>query len=145
MVWKFILPIVLAAIGIRFIVSSFKPKKSEKIDFEIKIDGNNVQRSVAVFCGTDLDFDNVVFEGAELVSVFGGIECDLRGAIIEKDCSIKVACVFGGVDIIVPDNVQVVNNIPGFFGGTEVCKSNSNATHTIYIDGAAVFGAVDIE
>lgn len=145
MVWKFILPIVLAAIGIKFIVSSCKPKKSEKIAYEIKMDGKNAQRAVAIFSGTDLDFDNVVFEGAELVAVFGGIDCDLRGAIIDKDCSIKVACVFGGVDIKIPDNVKVVNNIPSMFGGTEVYKNNHNATHTLYIDGACVFGGVDIK
>ena len=90
-----------------------------------------------------MNFDGAVFEGAELITVFGGIDCDLRGAIIEKDCVIKVVCVFGGVDLLIPDNVNVVSNIPTFFGGTDVLKKNHCAEHTIYIDGVCLFGGVD--
>ena len=145
MIWKFALPIFIAYIGLKMIFSSFRKNKEPRVIKNIKIDGNNAQRCVAVFCGTDVEFDNVVFEGADLVAVFGEVKCDLRGAIIEKDCYINVVCIFGGVDIKVPNNVRVVNNIPNFFGGTEVSKNTTNATHTIYIDGVCMFGGVDIK
>ena len=145
MVWKLALPIVLASIGIKIIISAFRKKKSHRIVKEIKVDGKNLQKGIAVFSGTELNFDNTVFDGADLVACFGGVECDLRHAIIDKDCIIHACCVFGGIDIKVPDNVKVVNNASSIFGGIDVIKSNNSATHTIYIDGICVFGGIDIQ
>ena len=145
LVWKLLLPLAIACIGLKMIFSSLKTgKRRHKIN-RIKADLKNSQKGVAVFCGTEMNFDGAVFDGAHLVTVFGGIDCDLRGAIIEKDCVINVVCVFGGVDLIVPDNVKVVSNIPTFFGGTEILKKNKSAEHTIYIDGVCLFGGVDVE
>jgi predicted membrane protein len=145
MVWKLALPIVLASIGIKIIISAFRKKESHRIVKEIKVDGKNLQKGIAVFSGTELNFDNTVFDGADLVACFGGVECDLRHAIIDKDCIIHACCVFGGIDIKVPDNVKVVNNASSIFGGIDVIKSNNSATHTIYIDGICVFGGIDIQ
>ena len=128
------------------IFSSFKKDKTDRIIKEIKKEGKNLQQGTAVFCGTEMDFDNVVFEGADLTAVFGGIDCDLRNAIIDRDCVIKVCCAFGGIDILVPDNVKIVTNTTSVFGGVEVIKNNnSSATHTIYIEGLCTFGGVDIK
>lgn len=145
MVWKLALPVILASIGIKIIISAFRKKKSHRIVKEIKVDGKNVQKGIAVFSGTELNFDNAVFDGADLVACFGGVECDLRHAIIDNDCIIHACCVFGGIDIKVPDNVKVVNNASSIFGGIDVIKSNNSATHTIYIDGICVFGGIDIQ
>ena len=103
-----------------------------------------MQSGFAVFSGTELNFDDVVFDGAELTAVFGGVECDLTKAIIDRDCVIKVTCAFGGIDIRVPDNVKVVNNVACIFGGVDVDKSNNNAAYTLYIEGVCTFGGVDI-
>ena len=148
MLGKIIFPLIVAIIGFKMIFSSFKKNKKFKIDDtikKIKFNENDLQRSVAVFCGAELDFNGVVFEGADLITVFGGIDCDLRKAIIEKDTAIKVVCIFGGVDIIVPDNVRVVNNIPTLFGGVDVINRNNSYEHTIYVDGVCIFGGVDIK
>ena len=52
----------------------------------------------------------------------------------------------GGIDIILPKNVNVKSNAVGIFGGVE----NKNYTvpgaeATVYITGAAIFGGVDIK
>ena len=146
MIWKMSIPAVIAIIGFKMIFSSFKKDKTDRIIKEIKNDGRNLQQGTAVFCGTEMDFDNVVFDGADLTAVFGGIDCDLRNAIIDRDCVIKVCCVFGGIDILVPDNVKVVTNTTSVFGGVEVMKNHNNsATHTIYIEGLCTFGGVDVK
>lgn len=142
-IWKILLPLTIAIIGFKLIFSSIKSEKIKKKINNINFNIKDSQKGVAVFCGTEMNFDGAVFEGAELITVFGGIDCDLRGAIIEKDCVIKVVCVFGGVDLLIPDNVNVVSNIPTFFGGTDVLKKSHGAEHTIYIDGVCLFGGVD--
>ena len=143
-IWKIALPIIIGVIGIKMIVSSFRKEKTSRIVNNIKTEGRDMQSGFAVFSGTELNFDDVVFDGAELTAVFGGVECDLTKAIIDRDCVIKVTCAFGGIDIRVPDNVKVVNNVACIFGGVDVDKSNNNAAYTLYIEGVCTFGGVDI-
>lgn len=142
--WKLLIPISIAYVGFKMIFSSFRKEKKKKIHYHINNDSREMQRSVAVLCGTEVDFSNTVFKGAKLVTCFGGIDCDLRNAIIEKDSIIKVTVLFGGIDIKVPDNVNVVNNTSCVFGGTDVMKNNPCAEHTIYIEGFCMFGGIDI-
>jgi predicted membrane protein len=145
MIWKISLPLIIALIGLKMVFSSFKKDKTDRVIKEIKHNTKDAQNGAAVFCGTELNFDNVVFDGANLSAVFGSIDCDLRNAIIEKDCVINVSCVFGGVDILVPDNVKVVANTTSIFGGIDVMKNNHSGVHTIYIDGSCIFGGIDVK
>ena len=145
MIWKLIFPIMIAVAGIKMIISAFRRKKREKIKINIKNEGRKMQSGTAVFCGTDLNFDNVVFDGSNLTAVFGGVECDLRGAIIDRDCVINATCVFGGIDIKAPSNVKVISDTTCIFGGVDVNKSNDNAMYTIYIEGVCLFGGIDID
>ena len=145
LLWKLALPIIIAVIGIKMIVSAFRKNKSARVISKIKVEGRDVQSGVAVFCGTELDFDNTVFDGADLVAVFGGVDCDIRHAIIDRDVVINATCVFGGIDIKVSDNVKVVNNTTCVFGGVDVRNSNPNAPYTLYIEGTCMFGGVDVK
>ena len=144
MFWKLLVPAIIAFIGLKMIFSSFFKNKTDKIVKEIKVNGGDLQNGVAVFCGTEMDFNGAVFFFVDLTAVFGGIDCDLRGAIIDKDCVIKVCAVFGAIDIIAPDNVKVVTNTSAIFGGVDNQKSSQSGVHTIYIEGACIFGGVDI-
>lgn len=93
-----------------------------------------------------MNFDGQVFEGAELTAVFGGAECDLRNAIIPNDCVIQVCSVFGGIDILVPENVNVKVNSTSIFGGVSNKTSlNKENTVTLYVSGLCLFGGVDIK
>ena len=144
MFWKLLIPAIVAYIGLKMIFTSFFKNKTSKIVKEIKLNGGDMQTGVAVFCGTEMNFDGAVFDGADLTAVFGGVDCDLRGAIIDRDCVIKVCAVFGGIDIIVPDNVKVVTNVSCIFAGVDNDVDGQNYVHTLYIEGACVFGGIDI-
>lgn len=146
MLWKLIVPALIAIIGIKMIISSFRKGKSAKAYEAIRRDGGEVKNISAIFSGNNVRFDDRVFDGADITACFGGVECDLSGAIIDRDCVINVCAAFGGIDIIVPDNVKIVNNATAIFGGVEVKDSvEENGPHTIYIEGIAAFGGVDIK
>ena len=68
------------------------------------------RRVFSAFSSEVVSFAGDHFEGAELTAVFGAIKCDLRGAVIEKDCAISFTSVFGGIDLIVPEGVNVKVN-----------------------------------
>ena len=92
-----------------------------------------------------MHFDGEIFESAELTAIFGGIECDLRRAVIEQDCAINVCAVFGGIDILVPDNVNVKLSATSIFGGSSNKKASQKDAPTLYINGLCMFGGVEVK
>lgn len=101
----------------------------------------------ATFSGQNVNFDGEKFTGADLTAVFGGVKCDLRNAIIDSDVVINASSTFGGIEIYVPSNVKIKIKSMPIFGGVEN-KANTKAdenSHTIYINGKAVFGGVQIK
>ena len=89
--------------------------------------------------------DKENFEGAEVSAVFGGVEYDLRKALITQDCGLKVSAIFGGVDILVPENVNVVVNCTSIFGGVDNQVPTMPGCPTLYVTGACMFGGVDVK
>lgn len=144
---KLVFPIVIIAVGAKMIFGSFKSSKSTKVMDEVVSSGGNVRNTTATFSGQDVNYSGEIFSGAEYNAIFGGIECDLRGAVIDKDCVIKATAIFGGIDIFLPPNVNVKVNSNSFFGGiSNKAHQNSSAnTVTIYIEGTCLFGGVDIK
>lgn len=144
-VWQLIVVAVLVVIGIKLIVGGTGRRREETVHVNIDLSGD-IPAGTAIFGGKDMNFDGQVFEGCELTAIFGGVQCDLRGAIIEKDCCIKASAIFGGIDILMPRGVNVKLNSTNVFGGTDdKCDRIPDAPVTVYIETASVFGGVDIK
>lgn len=147
MIWKLIIPAILVIIGLSFI---FKDTFDKKVTEEIKkLNKNNTKENeyCATFSGQDIKFDSEKFTGADLTAVFGGVKCDLRNAIIESDVVINTTSIFGGVDIMVPENVKVKVKSSSIFGGVDEkkkAKVEIENAHTIYINANCIFGGVEI-
>lgn len=80
------------------------------------------------------------------LTLFGGSRLDFREATFESDvCEISVFCMFGGVEIDIPDGVNVRNEIVALFGGTEVSHLApvQPGAPTIVLRGFVAFGGVD--
>lgn len=144
LIWKLLVPIVLVVIGLSFI---FKDFLNSKIKDEINKIGNSDDSFCATFGGQDVNYANEEFKGCELTSVFGGVNCDLRKAKIKKDAVVNAFCVFGGIDLFVPENVKVKVVSTPIFGGVDNSHVNSNDEKdvTIYVKAVCIFGGVDIK
>ncbi len=145
LLWKLLVPAIIVIVGLKMVFTGFFGNKTNEIIAKIKSDGGETKVGCATFSGCDLNCDGEVFEGAELTAVFGGVKCDLRDAVIEKDCAVQVSAIFGGIDILVPDHINVKVSSNCIFGGI----SNKTAAHkdapTIYISGTCMFGGVEIK
>lgn len=145
MLWKLLVPAIIVIIGLKMVFTGLFGNKANEIISKMKANGDEPKVGCATFSGCNLNYDGEVFEGAELTATFGGVKCDLRNAIIEKDCAIQVSAIFGGIDILVPDNINVRVSSNSIFGGV----SNKTAVHpnapTIYISGTCMFGGVEIK
>ena len=147
MLWKLAVPAIIVIIGLKLVLSTVFGDKATKIIVESRQNGESVKIGCATFSGQDMNFDGEVFNGAELSAVFGGVKCDLRGAIIEKDCAVSATAVFGGIDLFVPDNVNVKINSNSIFGGVSDKKHSRHieGAVTVYVNATCMFGGVDIK
>ena len=147
MLWKLAIPAVIVIIGLKLILGGLFGEKAVKMISESRQNGDNIKIGCATFSGQDMNFDGEVFSGAELTAVFGGVECDLRTAIIKKDCAITASAIFGGIDIYVPDYVNVKINSNSIFGGVSGKNKRPpiQGGVTLYINATCIFGGIDIK
>ncbi len=103
----------------------------------------------AVFCGRDIRVDNSNFAGADMSALFGGIDLNLKNAIIKRNVTIEVKAVFGGIDILMPSNVRVVVDVTPILGGVEngtrTPLGADENTPTVFIKGTCLFGGVEVK
>ena len=87
------------------------------------------------------------FRGARLDALCGGLRLDMRQALINEDEEIDIHTFLGGVEILVPANVNVIVNSHDFLGGVsdETVKSPDSVFRTIHITASNFLGGVSIK
>lgn len=147
MLWKLAVPAIIVIIGLKLIFTAIFGDKATKLIVQSRQKGDDVKTGCAAFSGQDMNFDGENFDGAELSAVFGGIKCDISNAIIEKDCAITASAIFGGIDIFVPDNVNVKISSNSIFGGVSEKKHHPyiDGAVTVYINATCIFGGTEIK
>lgn len=141
---KLIFPAILVFIGLSLL---FKDKVGKKVKEKIKtLNEEGLEEYYATFSGQEINKAGEVFNGASLNAIFGGIDLKLQDAKIQKDILINTTAVFGGIDIIVPSNVNVKVQSTSIFGGADnkITKQTENLP-TIYVKAFCLFGGVDIK
>ena len=145
LIWKLTIPIILIIIGLSFI---FKDAFNKKVKQEIKkLNRNDEEEYCATFSSQELDFTDEEFKGCNLTAVFGGVECNLKDAIIKENVVINTSAIFGGITIYVPKDVNIKISSTPIFGGVSDDRKvkTKNAKHTIYIKATSIFGGVEIK
>ena len=147
--WKTILAVFLIMIGLSIIFKTiFHSNNDKEVDKKIhELKNDKVMDSqTAIFSGNERIYNDEAFTGSNIVAVFGGVELNLKNAKFTKDTVIKAFCLFGGIDIIVPDDIQVKIRSGFIFGGfsDERKDISAKSKHTIYIDAAGGFGGINI-
>ncbi len=144
-IWTLLLPLVIVVVGLSLI---FKDTFNSKVSKEIKKinkENNKDNDYFAAFSGQNIDLNNEDFKGADLTAIFGGLKLDLRRANIDKDVVINASSIFGGIDILIPKDVNVKVKSTSLFGGVTNKKSNNDNQKTIYINALCMFGGVEIK
>ena len=136
-VWQLIFPIIIIIIGISLLFS--RGTKANVVDSKVQ------EEYTAIFSGQEIKLDKKKFKGTSINTIFGGIELDLRDAIIDKDIVIKGKVIFGGIDIYLPNNVKVQIKSNSIFGGIDNKHKTDKQDITVYIEGTCVFGGIDIK
>ena len=139
-VWKTFWPVILITIGLMVSVGSGGHKRSKKSAADSS--GNE---KIAIFYGEESRVKGD-YTGGSVTAIFGGVELDLRQAKIKDGAVIDVFTFCGGVNINMPDDVIVKNEVHGILGGSEdKTVSKSSAKKTIYLRGECVLGGLEVK
>ena len=142
--WEILLPVIVVLIGLFLIFGN-------KVDFNVKektkcLDSKDTENIFAAFGEQNVTKSGEKFEKANLNAIFGAVKLDLREAKLEKETVIGAWAIFGGIEILVPkDCIVKVKGTPIFGGISNERKNNEDAKKTIYIEGYAVFGGIEIK
>ena len=141
-IWKVFWPVVLIAAGLSmmFNTSSKGVKRSKKLDK----DGAGNEK-IACFWGEE-DIVKGDYTGGSLVAIFGGVDLDLRQAKIKDGSVIEIFTFCGGVNITLPDDVIIENEVRGFLGGTDdKTLPKDSAKKTLHLKGECILGGLEIK
>lgn len=146
---KLLVPAILVLIGLSILLSNTKRRITDQQGNQIPFEktGMGGQDVSGVFDGRKVQYDGQLFEGATVSAVFGGVNMDLRSAVIERDVRIDATAIFGGVEIYVPANVVVkVMSTPVLGGVSNRAMAPTEVPcHTLFVNATCVFGGVDIK
>lgn len=139
---KLIIPVILVIVGINLIFKDYFTKKvEEKIKAEVEND------YCSTFSSQNVRYEDKEFKGANVDAVFGSVELNLENSIISSDQVINASSVFGGVEITMPENVNIKIKSTAIFGGVDnkAKRSFNENLPTIYVNGFCMFGGVIIK
>lgn len=143
-VGKLISPAILILIGIKII---FRDSFSRNVNKNVNMNVNREDylEYTSILGSQKEVYPNEQFDGASILAILGGIELNLENAIINEDIIVNSTVIFGRVDIIVPNNVNVkISSVPIFGGAANKARPCMNANApTIYINATCILGGLD--
>lgn len=85
-----------------------------------------------------------------VLTVFGGTELDFRDAILPgKEIILRATTVLGGVEVIVPPEMRVVDNGIAILGGREITGNPGEAASpdapVLRVEGTCVLGGIEVK
>ncbi len=140
---KLIFPVILVAIGLNILFHEvFGSKVSEKFKH---LDSKNLESVVATFAEQKVRIDEE-YQGGVFEAIFGSIDLNLCKAKLKNETVLKVTAIFGGVNILAPDDVNIkVKSTPIFGGVSNQVRNIESNKKTIYVEAVCVFGGIEIK
>lgn len=142
-------PLLLIAAGIGVIWSGVtRRRRGPWVVVDEQVPGDALQRSVTMG-GLALVVDSQRFRGGALAVTMGEIKADLRRAAMEgEEAALELSLTMGGVELYVPTNWQVVNEVSPFMGvvedKTEPRPDAAGIQRKLVLRGTITMGAVTI-
>lgn len=104
---------------------------------------------LAVFGGGNTRVTSDNFKGGKITAIFGGSDIDLKAAKpSEEGCVIDTFVLFGGSNLVVPDDWKVKSEVVSILGGfsdKRLIVPNPDTEKTIVIKGVVIFGGLELK
>jgi predicted membrane protein len=144
-IWRYIWPGVIILAGLWILLRPAVQADKKKIP---EMTGDDLAIN-QVFSGTVRKVESQSFRGGTAEVVFGSAEIDLRNAkLAGGQATLALSAVFGGIEVMVPRDWEVVLEGSPVLGSIESRKAalpESGKTGTLNVKGSAVFGSIEIK
>ena len=89
-------------------------------------------------------------QNMNVVTIFGGATLDFREAVLPaQEITLNTTCIFGGIEIVVPPEMRVVDRGVAIFGGRDTGSDSAEAetagAPVLRLTGLTLFGGVDVK
>ena len=147
---KLVLPIIAIIFGVSIIISAFTGHHGNNDNGNcspIVTDDGSLPKYSTCFGSVRPNYNGQPFTGCIVEASFGNAILDLRGAIIEQECTIEAEASFGGIEIYLPQTCRLDLHTSASFGGVEnkFLNSNDPAATLIHINAQTAFGGIEIK
>ena len=132
--------------AVLLVIAVFSNQPYSLAQDEESASGSNTLEEVAIMAGVKRANLSVDFRGGEATAVMGGVDIDLRDAVMEgKEAVLDVSSIMGGVKIRVPESWTVVPRVTTIMGGFKNdTRRPPNDDHKLILEGAVVMGGLKI-
>lgn len=123
--WKLVVPVIFVLIGLKMIFKDTFNKKKPR---------QNI-------------YDNQLYIGGNYDVTFNELILDLSKAYLNEETNITISTLFGGVDLYLPDDVNIQIQSSNFLGGVDLHKRENKIENTkvIYLNARCIFGGINIK
>ena len=146
--WQFVWPTVLILVGLYLLWWSLFVRARSGGD---TVASDSVLNKKAVFGGGRTENNTQDFKGGDLMAVFGGYEIDLsRAGMKQNEAVLFVNVLFGGFEIRVPEDWNIVDECICILGGVEdktrhPVSDMTGKTKKLIVRGHAALGGIQFK
>jgi predicted membrane protein len=150
-VFRLFWPIVLIIVGLNILFTKGISNHNVKVDpdkWSTNVIEDATVDSFVIFSGLETNNQSQEFKGGKLTAVFGGIDLRLTEAnLYNNEAFIDATTLFGGIDIIVPNNWRVeMTGTPIFGSWSNNARSNPDPDAPVLkIRCMPIFGGIDVK
>ena len=135
-------PLILILAGIYFIANKgHRNKKMRTTDTDFSIS--------SIFSGNHQIIEADDFKNGSVLALFGGAEIDLRNSDIKDEAFIDITCMFGGIEIKIPEGWAVRSHgtpiLGGFENKTNTFSERKPDMPVLNINFLVMFGGIDVK
>lgn len=135
-------PLILIGIGLMMVgrATGVVPDARQAMNFR------NAE-GLALFSARNIVNTSQDFRGSSLSAILGGYELDLTGAnIAQSPAIIDLFVLWGGIEIYVPENWEIVGEVTPIMAGFEVkTRGAADPTKRLIVRGMVLMGGVEVK
>jgi predicted membrane protein len=126
-------------IGINIIKTTLNLNKEKK----------DTKKTLPLFytiCGsTEEVASKTLSEGGEVLAICGSTSINMKDSTFKNKSVIKAKSILGTVELIFPDNVEVINSAQTYLGESLNYKKDKKSKTKIYVESTSILGSIKIK
>lgn len=137
-VWSLFWPVVIISLGLSVLINrSAVHKNTNKKDLD---------SASSLLGGNTIKNESKNYKGGSASAIMGGVEIDLRDAVIKDEATLAVFAFWGGITLKIPEGWDVKSKITPIAGGVEIkTKPAEKNAPILYLTGDVIMGGVEIK